>query len=300
MFTTPILVITYHRIESTHDLFTVLRQLKPQKLYVAADGGCSGDRVDYQLCLEARCVFMPEWDCEMHTLFKDSHHGKSKMFMQAIDWFFEQEQEGIILFDDTVPNIDFFYFCQQMLDVYRDDQRIGHISGSNLLKHNKKDENSYYFSAYPLVWGFATWKNRIDGLDLKMRELESIDFHTLTDHYVMKKKHAYFWARRYRILRKNQIDIWEYQYFFHLWKSGRLSIIPNVNLVENRSFQNKKRRIRRLARPLKHIMPLTLNQQVEQDAEADRYVFRRYFKKDVLTILENWFKENLLGEEKSV
>lgn len=300
MFQTPVLVIAYHRVESTHDLFTALRQIQPEKLYLAADGALSGDRTDYQHCLEARCVFMPEWKCEMKTLFNEKHQGKSKMFVQAMQWFFEQEEEGIVLFDDTVPSPDFFPFCQQMLETYRTDRRIGHISGSYLLKHNRLDESSYYFSAYPLMWGFATWRDRFEGFDLKMKELENIDFHILTDKYQMKKKHANFWNRRYRILQKNQVDIWEYQYTFHLWNQGALTVVPNVNLVENRGFRTKKRRIRKLNRALGQLLPVRQNTKVEQDADADRYVFRRYFKRDFGTILANWVKENLLGAEKTV
>ena len=300
MFQTPILVIAYHRVESTHDVFEALRQLKPEKLYVAADGAISNDRTDYQHCLKARCVFVPEWKCEMKTLFKDTHQGKSKMFMQAMQWFFEQEEEGIVLFDDTVPTLDFFHFCRQMLETYRSDRRIGHISGSYLLKHNRLDEGSYYFSAYPLTWGFATWRDRFENFDLKMKELENVVFRTLTDKYLMKKKHANFWQRRFRILQKNQVDIWEYQYIFHLWNQGALTVVPNVNLVENRGFLTKRRRIRKLNRPLGTIHPIRQNTKVEQDADADKYVFRRYFKKDFRTILANWVKENLLGEEKTV
>lgn len=297
MFKTPILVITYHRVESTHDLFMALQQLQPDKLYIAADGAVSGDRTDYQHCLEARSVFMPEWKCEMKTLFKETHQGKSKMFLQAMQWFFGQEEEGIILFDDIVPTLDFFHFCQQMLDHYRTDRRIGHISGSYLLKHRRIEEDSYYFSAYPMPWGFATWRDRFEGFDLKMKEIEGVDLHMLTDKYIMKKKHANFWNRRYRILTRNQIDIWEYQYIFHLWNQGMLSVVPNVNLVENRGFRNKKRRIRKLNRPLGQILPVKLNERIEQDADADKFVFRRYFKKDFRTVLSRWVKENLLGEE---
>ena len=205
MFQTPILVIAYHRVESTHDLFMALREVQPEKLYIAADGALSNDRTDYQHCLEARCVFMPEWKCEMKTLFMETHQGKSKMFVQAIQWFFEQEEEGIVLFDDTVPTVDFFHFCKQMLEMYRTDRRIGHISGSYLLKHNRLDEGSYYFSAYPLMWGFATWRDRFENFDLKMKELENVEFRTLTDKYQMKQKHANFWNRRYKILQKNAV-----------------------------------------------------------------------------------------------
>ena len=163
MFDVPVLAIVYNRVTFTHDLFTVLHKVKPARLYVAADGPLENDRIDCQLCLETRCVFMPEWDCEMKTLFFDKHYGKSQMVVNAINWFFENEPEGIVLFDDTLPNLDFFTYCKELLDLYRDDTRIAHIGGCNIYKHNLWDK-SYFFSAYPHTWGFATWRNRLGSL----------------------------------------------------------------------------------------------------------------------------------------
>lgn len=296
MFDVPILVIIYNRVEFTHDLFIELRKIKPEKLYVAADGAISDDRTDYQHCLEARCVFRPEWPCQMQTLFSDVHNGKSAMLMQALTWFFEKEPEGIVLFDDSLPHPDFFPFCKMMLEKYRDDMRIMHIGGTNMLrKPEKHTDKSYFFSAYPATWGFATWRNRLNDFDLKMHELESTDFSELLSHYTFKKKAQKFWTRRYRLLSKENIDIWEYQYAFHIWKSGGLCVVPAANLVQNRGFRPQKRRLRRLNRPVQTILPILVNDEVEQHVKADKYIFRHYYKKDKLTFLQRWLDENVFN-----
>jgi len=294
MFSVPILVITYHRVETAHNLFQVLKKIQPERLYVAGDGGAPTDKNDFRLCLKARCVFMPDWPCKLNTMFLDEHLGKAKMFVKAMNWFFEQEEEGIILFDDAFPHIDFFQFCQQMLDTYRDDLRIGHIGATNVLKKESKDANSYYFSAYPSTWGFATWKNRFSGFDLNMRDLDTIDLKEILSQYTLKRKVRSFWIRNFRILQNGQYNVWEYQYIYHIWKNGFLCIVPNVNLVQNTRFQTKKRKLRKLNRPLKAILPLKMNLDVVQNADADQFVFRKYYRRDVFAVIANWLKTNLL------
>ncbi len=300
MFDVPILVIIYNHFTETHNLFSVLKQVKPSRLYVAADGAMPGDKCDFAFCLKSRCVFMPNWNCQLKTLFKEEHLGKSKMLMQAVNWFFENESEGIVLFDDTIPHIDFFAYCQELLNLYRDDMRIVHIGGSNMLKRERKNKKSYYFSAYPSTRGFATWKNRWEGFDLKMLELEQIDFRSIMSPYVTKPKEKMFWSKRYRILRKTSIDIWEYQYIFHLWNLKGYSIVPNVNLIDNTGFHNKKRKIRKLNRKVQGILPLQYNSEIVQEVDADKYVFKHYYYKEFFIVFTDWLKENLLGKEKQI
>ena len=297
MFDVPILVVIYNRVEFTHDLFDILHDLRPSKLYVAADGAKQEDKYDYPHCLEARCVFMPEWECEMNTLYKDAHLGKSAMVAAAMSWFFEHETEGIVLFDDTLPHPDFFPFCKWMLEKYRDDPRIMHIGGTNMLrKPEKYVEESYYFSAYPATWGFATWKDKWKGFDLKMKELENIEFSDLTTQYQFKSKVVNFWKRRFNLLKTENIDIWEYQYIFHLWFKNGYCITPARNLVQNRGFHPRKRRLRKLNRPTQSVLPIRENPQVERNLKADRFVFRRYYRKDKLTFLQRWLDENVFND----
>lgn len=297
MFDVPILVIAYHRVTETHNLFGVLRQVQPKRLYIAADGAIPQDKEDYRACLKTRCVFMPEWETELHTLYQQNHLGKSRMFQTAMNWFFEHEEEGIILFDDSMPHLDFFPFCQTLLERYRQNLQVAHIGGTNMLKREGKPANSYFFSAYPMSWGFATWKNRWEEFDLNMHNMQEVDINTLLHQYTMKKRAYKFWTRRFNLLQEDHIDIWEYPYIFHLWKSGSLCVIPNVNLVENTSFNKKRRKIKKLNRPTRSILPLAeAVPEIIQEKKADHYLFRKYYKRDFLTILFQWFNQNLLGE----
>ena len=214
---------------------------------------------------------------------------------QCETWFFENESEGIILFDDTIPHPDFFPYCEELLEKYRDNQKVGHIGGCNILK-KKSVESSYYFSAYPTVWGFATWRDRWQGFDINMKEVSVSDFTDILSPFTVKRDVPNFWMRRYKLITQYpDIDIWEYQYFIHLWKKQCFSIIPDTNLIENRGFSSKsKRKLRRLNRPTLPILPIVHNTEFVQNEYADRYIFRRYFRKDKLTFLRRWIEENIL------
>ncbi len=300
MFQVPILLVLYNRVADTHNLFQVIKALKPSQLYVAADGAIHNDRLDYLNCLKTRAVIMPEWECEVHEFFNDEHYGKSKMIFQAVSWFFSNVEEGIILFDDTLPNMDFFYYCEELLIKYRNEFKISHIGGTNFQKRFQRGNASYYFSAYSTTWGFATWSDRWKNFDLKMTELDDVDFSKIVSNYVDKPKEKNYWTRRFNILKKYDLDIWEYQYNYHIWYHNGLSITPNLNLVTNVGLKNRKRKIRKLIRQAEKILPLTHPEEIVQNIEADRYAFKHVYNRIFIQMFADWFNEYLLGKKKKI
>lgn len=300
MFKVPVLVVIHDRVEYAHNLFQIIRSIKPAKLYVAADGTNQNDWVSYTNCMRSRSVFIPEWECELHELQKDEQLGKAKMIQQALTWFFSHEPEGIVLFDDTLPNHDFFYYCEQLLDRYRDNKKIVHISGTNFLKKKNKDKKSYHFSAYPGLWGFATWADRFQGFSLDMALLEGENFSKLMSGYFQKNTEKLYWLRRYYVLKKHKLDIWEYQYIYHTWYLRGLSVTPNVNLVTNIGLKDRKRKIRKLMRNTENILPLTHPEEIVQNKEMDKYAFKHVYNKAFIKMFADWFNEHLLRKGKKI
>jgi hypothetical protein len=300
MLKVPVLIVLYNEVEDTHNLFQIIRKIQPEKIYVAGDGAIHNDRLDYVLCVRTRAVILPEWKCEVKELFIEEHLGKAKMITTAMDWFFHQEEEGIVLFATTHPHLDFFPYCEELLEKYRNDKQVNHISGSNLSRKNVKTNTSYYFSAYPFIWGFATWADRWQGYNLKLCEWDHDNFNTAMNRYVFSNEEKMHWLKRYNILRKHDLDIWEYQYIYHTWHQNGLSITPIHNLVTNVGLRDKPRRIRKLMRKTKNILPLKHPTDIIQDKDADKYVFKRIYKKAFLRMFADLFNEYLLGKEKKI
>lgn len=294
MFDVPILLIIYNRIAETHDIFQTIRAIRPSKLYVAADGAKQDDSHDYGTCLRTRSVIMPEWPCDLKLLFKEEHLGKSQMVFQAVNWFFENEPEGIVLFDDTLPHLDFFPYCEQLLAKYRDNKNIVHIGGSYFQSGKKRNDASYYFSCYATTWGFATWRDRWANFDLSMKNVQSLNFADILTYYIKSRRERSYWLRHGAILQKYQFDIWEFQYLFHLWSKQGLCISPNVNLVTNIGFKKNKRKNRKMSIPSQAIMPLSHPTEISQNHKADRFAFRHYFHKTFHVLFATWLTKTLL------
>jgi len=308
MFKVPILLIIYNRVNETHNLFQVLRKIAPEKLYVAADGSnVAEDKLDYINCLKTRCVIMPEWKCELHTNFKDEHMGKNDMIYHAMQWFFENESEGIILFDDVMPHPDFFLYCEELLNRYRDQKEIMHIGANYFQKYKqrkfmrkqkrtKANNPSYYFSAYANLWGFATWKDRWKNFTTKMTELEGINFNKMLNYYMDTSKERFFWLNRYNILSKHGLQSFDNQYNFHIWYKKGLSITPYINLVSNVGLKDQRRRIRQLQREKFPIMPLIHPSVMQQNKKEDLIMFKRVYKRVYLKQFVAWVNSKLIGK----
>lgn len=303
MFNVPILLIVYNRMFETHNLFQVLREVQPAKLYVAADAPVEGNQQDCADCLRTRTVIMPEWDCELHTLYQEEHLGKSPAILSAMKWFFEHEKEGIVLFEDCMPHLDFFPYCEELLERFRDDKRIYHIGASNFRKHQKAlkrklkkhGDCSYYFSAYATTWGFATWADRWEDFNMDIEELEQINFNQLVKNYTRRPKERRYWHRRYTIMRKNQLPVWDYLYNFHIWLHSGMAVSPTLNLVTNVGVhpQGSKRKFRRLIKKAYPIMPLKHPSEVVLDQKSDKFMFKNIYSKAYILIFANWINDML-------
>lgn len=297
------MLVLYNRIEETHKVFQILRTVQPTTLYVAGDGPKPDNTLDRARVYQAQSVIQPEWPCQVHHLWQENHLGKSKMIETAIRWFFSQEEEGIILFDDTQPSYDFFPYCEELLSKYRNDERVYSIGGTYLRhrsrkrypKRIKKGGSSYFFSAYAATWGFATWRNRMNDFTLSMDGYNSADFEKILEPYMHKQNHKNYWKRRFESIKKTNAYYWDYQYNLHIWAHKGICITPYLNLTTNIGFKekNNQRKLRRLKRNAYPIMPLVHPTEIVQNNKEDKYMFRHIFKRAYLYLFRDWLKEIL-------
>ena len=112
-----------------------------------------------------------DWDCEVVMNFQDTNLGCGLGPVSAINWAFQNEDRLIILEDDTVPSINFFPYCNYLLEKYKNEDRVYMISGSNPSEHNNFTDDSYlFFSKYGHIWGWATWKRAWNKYDYEMKD----------------------------------------------------------------------------------------------------------------------------------
>ena len=109
-FQTAVLFLLFNRPDTTSKVFEKIRQIKPQRLYVASDGPRESYYGEIEKVKSVREIIKKiDWSCEVKTLFREKNLGCKKAVSSAISWFFNYEEQGIILEDDCLPHIDFFY-----------------------------------------------------------------------------------------------------------------------------------------------------------------------------------------------
>jgi hypothetical protein len=235
----PILFLIFNRPKESQILFNAIREAKPKKLYVAADGPRNNGK-DELVCKETKNILNQiDWDCELITLFREENLGCGKAVSSAVTWFFENEEEGIILEDDCLPSPDFFRFCDLMLEKYRVDNRIGHICGCNFQDGIKRGNGDYYYSNLTNVWGWASWRRVWLQYDFNMTYLEEANENEFISKITNKKNIQEFIYKTFVNTKKGLIDTWDYQYFYSNLVNGFLSVIPNNNMITNIGFNSE-------------------------------------------------------------
>lgn len=234
MLSTPVLLLIFNRPDTTQQVFNEIRKAEPKELFVAADGPRKDNPTDERLCQEARNIISQvDWECNVHTLFREENLGCKVAVSSAIDWFFSEVEEGIILEDDCVPDQSFFPFCQELLEYYRDDERIMMIAGTNFLFNRVDIEESYFFSRYYPIWGWATWRRAWSLYDINMREWPKFSMKKYIYKIYSNKKISILLENMFKETYKGNINTWDIQWLFTCIVNNGLSICPKYNLISN-------------------------------------------------------------------
>ncbi len=234
---TPVVFLIFKRPDTTQKVFDKIRQSKPPKLFVIADGARLDREGENEKCEKTRSIIeQVDWDCEVIKNYSDVNLGCARRVSSGLDWVFSQVNEAIILEDDCLPHPSFFRFCEELLVKYRDDDRIGSISGQNVQFGQKRGNYSYYFSRYNHVWGWATWKRAWKNYDFGMQDWLEIKANNHLNNILANSKAVYDWTNRFQETYDGLINSWAYRWQLSCWLHRHLSIISNVNLINNIGF----------------------------------------------------------------
>ena len=263
----PILLILFNRPLTTNHVFEAIQRVRPSKLYIAADGPRNEVPSDIESCIAARLITEHiDWPCEVKRLYQTQNLGCSLGPRTAFEWFFSQESEGMILEDDCVPHPDFFQFASEMLDRYRYNKKIISINGSNL-GYTLENGNSYTFSRFMNMWGWATWADRANSIDYSLAKWKQIT-NPLGFLYSKLRQNRFdadinwykYWLHKFDLTVEQQnVTWWDWQWIFHQITHDQLSVVPAVNLVTNIGFNSDATHTKEITNPAFNIPTITMN-----------------------------------------
>lgn len=254
-FNVPILFLIYKDPKITKITFNAIKKIKPSILYIAADGPKAYSKSDLNECNLTRDIIHDiDWDCKLYTKFNPVNFGLKQAVVSAIDWFFLNEEEGIILEYDCLASEDFFFFCEKMLDRYRSDLDIFSITGTNLQGHLIRGDGDYYFSNFFGCWGWATWKRSWLKWSPNLPNFYKFKSENLISNFLISSKmqKRYLYELEKIELGKNTTT-WSFNFEYIQLINHGLCIVPNANLISNLGFNSNATHIKSSDHPLANI-----------------------------------------------
>jgi len=236
MSETPIVFLIFNRPELTARVFAAIREARPRTLLVVSDGPRPTHPEDAAKVAATRAVIdQVDWPCTVLKDYAAANLGCMVRVSSGLTWAFQLVEEAIILEDDCLPHPSFFRFCSNLLDYYRNDPRVMHISGDNFQNGIRRTPYSYYFSKIPHIWGWATWR--------RAWQMYAVDFPGLAEFldsngfasYCPNPGEREYWTNLFRDTAARQ-HTWDSQWVFTLWQHNAVAVLPEMNLISNIGF----------------------------------------------------------------
>lgn len=291
---TPILVIMFNRPEQTRRVVEHVGRSRPPHLLLAADGPRESHPEDIQRCAEARQAALDavDWPCTVDTLFSDTNMGCRRRVSSAMDWAFGQVDRAVVVEDDCLLSPDFLRLCDDLLERYKNDLRVGHIGAYNMQRGRTTTPDSYYFSRYAHCWGWATWADRwLDCYDHELATWPEVrEAGDLMCQFTAPEEQA-FWRNTLDAIHAGQIDSWAYIWTYTNFIHNRLAVVPRVNMVQNIGFgadathttnadaQDAQLAAAPMPEPFQHPDLMIRNVQADQHVARAHYWLRRNRKR---------------------
>lgn len=234
MFQTPVAIFIFNRPECTKQLVEALAVVRPVNLFVIADGPRSEN--DIELCEQTRAIIdQIDWQCTILKRYAKVNIGCRESIPNGLTWVFDHVDTCIILEDDCIPQPSFFPFCEELLSLYKNDERIMTICGHRSDGPNEYENESYYFSKYPSIWGWATWKEKWAKFDLNMSQWNECKDSNWLRTILPTAKAIDYWSRTFDKM-KNGMNTWDYALVYSCWLHDGISIRSKVNMITNVGF----------------------------------------------------------------
>lgn len=240
--TVPVAFLVFNRPDCTARVFARIREARPPRLLVVADGPRPDRPDDAQRCAEVRRLIDDgvDWPCVVERNYAEGNLGCALRISSGLDWAFSRAERLIVLEDDCLPDLSFFRFCEEMLERYATDERIGQVCGCTRYFSRVDRAESYLFSRYGPIWGWASWSRAWRHYDLQMKNWPEVRASGKLRKVVQSQAEYEIRLALYNQLHEKRPTTWDYQWGYTKLTKELLSIMPAVNLIENLGFSGEQ------------------------------------------------------------
>lgn len=238
----PIMLLFFNRADTLKEVFAWVRKMQPEQLFLVQDGP-RADRPDDIPKIEAcrKVVENIDWPCQVYRNYAEQNMSCDHREFTGISWCFEHVDRLLILEDDCVPADSFYSLCGDLLERYKDDNRVFSISGFNRLGNYEKTPYDYVFSNAAAGIGWATWKRCWDHAQ-SLRDMDFLNDAAFMQYYEQiaamqagkKQQTLLQLGKRVRALdiKLGKVSSWEFLAGLSAWMNHQVIITPRVNMVQ--------------------------------------------------------------------
>jgi hypothetical protein len=235
----PILLVIFKRKETSLQIIRAIAKVKPRKLYISQDGPRNTNEETEVVETRKAVLSKIDWECKLTVWTHKKNLGLKKHIPEAFDKFFENEEMGIYLEDDTLPCEEFFYFQEELLKKYKDDKRIFSISGTNFYPKLVSSKDPYYLSKIGDIWGFGLWRRSWKLYNSEMNDFDEVSKTQKYKNYFFNKKYKFYLESFWKAIIGGKLDSWAMQLVYAAIKNDMYFISPSVNMVNNIGINKK-------------------------------------------------------------
>ncbi len=301
MLRTPIVFIIFNRPDTTEKVFAEIRNARPEKLYVIADGPRTEE--EKKLTDATRSIIdQVDWPCAVTRLYSKDNLGCRQRVISGLNKVFVQEEQAIILEDDCLPAPSFFLFCEILLERYRKDDPVMHIGGNNFQFGEWVGEGDYYFSAYSHIWGWATWRRAWNKYRSQIEDLAGFTQKEMANYCQHDHFQLSYWKTILESIERPEYTAWSYHWLFAIWKNNGKAIIPNKNLVYNIGFSKTGTHTKNCPDYYKNVKLESLStfQSPKDSKICDSADYSTFYKVFSSPPLKQWYIEILIIKLKTI
>lgn len=280
---TPVLLITFNRPNHTKRVLEAILAAEPQDLYVFQDGARDGNEYDEKKCAEVRRIVeekTKEAQMRVHTLYSSVNLGCGAGPVTGISWFFKEVEMGIVMEDDCLPHPDFFGYCEELLERYKNVLEVQFINAA-LYDERWNCAQSYDFSRYMVAGAWASWRRFWIHFDFDLKSVDAKAFHKKCKELLYENAEADWWYFKLLEIQKDQSkkSYWDYQCLIVLFLNSAITVMPQRNLISNIGFDEEGTHTLsndgRGDQPVSPILPLNHPQELIVDKERDARSFAK-------------------------
>lgn len=280
----PVLFHVWNRLDVVKKVFPKIKETRPKKLYFSSDGPRNFDDRKKIIKIRRYVEKNINWDCKVVKIYFQKNLGPKYAITSAISDVFKKEEKLIIVDHDCLCDNSFFHFMDELLDIYKIENKVKIISGNYICKNNIKLKESYYFANHPITFGWATWRRTWKEYDLEMKNFKKISsFLWLLKFFNLNIVKTLYFFNKFKLSKIGKINTWDYQLIFSIWKKNGVIIRPTVNLSKHigwgpQAFHGKHDddlsdiKVNKMHFPLKHPSYISINQ------DADELEYKRIRK----------------------